>query len=135
MSWHAPPYSFPCRFLWFPPEQHPIVCQLGGSNPQTLAAAAKIVARYGYDEINLNCGCPSERVAGAGCFGAAMMLQPQLVAQCCQAMQDAVPHIPVTVKCRLGTPALQSTHASQSTHTGPYQVQVKYALQSHTCLL
>ena len=96
--------SLPCRFLWFPPEQHPIVCQLGGSNPQTLAAAAKVVARYGYDEINLNCGCPSERVAGAGCFGAAMMLQPQLVAQCCQAMQDAVPHIPVTVKCRLGTP-------------------------------
>lgn len=130
-----PPYSFVCRFLWFPPEQHPIVCQLGGSNPQTLAAAAKIVARYGYDEINLNCGCPSERVAGAGCFGAAMMLQPQLVAQCCQAMQDAVPHIPVTVKCRLGTPASPSTHALQSTHTGPCQVQVRYALQSHTYLL
>lgn len=92
----------PDRFLWFPPEQHPIVCQLGGSNPQTLAAAAKIVAKYGYDEINLNCGCPSERVAGAGCFGAAMMLQPKLVADCCQAMQEAVPHIPVTVKCRLG---------------------------------
>ena len=91
-----------CRFLWFPPEQHPIVCQLGGSNPTTLAAAAKVVAKYGYDEINLNCGCPSERVAGAGCFGAAMMLQPQLVAQCCQAMQDAVPNIPITVKCRLG---------------------------------
>lgn len=46
------------RFLWFPPEQHPIVCQLGGSNPADLAAAAKIVDRYGYDEINLNCGCP-----------------------------------------------------------------------------
>ena len=91
-----------CRFLWFPPEQHPIVCQLGGSNPETLAAAVKIVAKYGYDEINLNCGCPSERVAGAGCFGAAMMLQPELVARCCQAMQDAAPHIPVTVKCRLG---------------------------------
>lgn len=91
-----------CRFLWFPPEQHPIVCQLGGSNPTTLAAAAKVVAKYGYDEINLNCGCPSERVAGAGCFGAAMMLQPHLVAQCCQAMQEAVPDIPITVKCRLG---------------------------------
>ncbi len=46
------------RFLWFPPEQHPIVCQLGGSNPADLAAATKIVDRYGYDEINLNCGCP-----------------------------------------------------------------------------
>ena len=93
---------FVCRFLWFPPEQHPIVCQLGGSNPETLAAACKLIAKYDYDEINLNCGCPSERVAGAGCFGAALMLQPQLVAQCCQAMQDAVPHIPITVKCRLG---------------------------------
>ena len=93
---------FVCRFLWFPPEQHPIVCQLGGSNPETLAAACKLIAKYDYDEINLNCGCPSERVAGAGCFGAALMLQPQLVAQCCQAMQDAVPHIPVTVKRRLG---------------------------------
>lgn len=92
-----------CRFLWFPPEQHPIVCQLGGSNPDSLAAAVKKVATYGYDEINLNCGCPSERVAGAGCFGAAMMLQPELVARCCQAMQQAAPHIPVTVKCRLGT--------------------------------
>ncbi|KAL3135811.1 hypothetical protein ABBQ32_007373 [Trebouxia sp. C0010 RCD-2024] len=99
------------RFLWFPSEQHPIVCQLGGSNPQTLAAAAKVVARYGYDEINLNCGCPSERVAGAGCFGAAMMLQPALVAQCCQAMQDAVPHIPVTVKCRLGVDETDSYEA------------------------
>ena len=78
------------------------MCQLGGSNPETLAAAAKIIAKYDYDEINLNCGCPSEKVAGAGCFGAALMLQPQLVAKCCQAMQDAVPHIPVTVKCRLG---------------------------------
>ena len=125
---HAPPYSLPCRFLWFPSEQHPIVCQLGGSNPQTLAAAAKVVARYGYDEINLNCGCPSERVAGAGCFGAAMMLQPQLVAQCCQAMQDAVPHIPVTVKCRLGMPC-------KSTHSHYCQVQIRYALHIHTYLL
>ena len=127
----------------FPPEQHPIVCQLGGSNPQTLAAAAKVVARYGYDEINLNCGCPSERVAGAGCFGAAMMLQPQLVAQCCQAMQDAVPHIPVTVKCRLGMPCtpIQSCHcqvqikyACCPIHTCHCQVQSRYALHSHTIL-
>ena len=139
----AQPYSLPCRFLWFPPEQHPIVCQLGGSNPQTLAAAAKVVARYGYDEINLNCGCPSERVAGAGCFGAAMMLQPQLVAQCCQAMQDAVPHIPVTVKCRLGMPCtpvqschcqVQIKHACRPIHTCHCQVQTRYALHLHTIL-
>lgn len=95
---HSP---FTDRFLWFPPEQHPIVCQLGGSNPEYLAKAAKIVERYGYDEINLNCGCPSDRVAGAGCFGAAMMLQPELVAACCQAMCEAV-SAPITVKCRLG---------------------------------
>ena len=106
-----------CRFLWFPPEQHPIVCQLGGSNPQTLAAAAKVVAKYGYDEINLNCGCPSERVAGAGCFGAAMMLQPKLVADCCQAMQDAVPDIPITVKCRLGMSELHLLLIHQATCT------------------
>lgn len=89
------------RFLWFPPEQHPIVCQLGGSDPDELAAAARIVAGYGYDEINLNVGCPSDRVAGAGCFGAALMLRPELVARCCAAIAAAV-DIPVTVKCRLG---------------------------------
>ncbi|GAB4818729.1 hypothetical protein N2152v2_005775 [Parachlorella kessleri] len=98
------------RFLAFPPEQHPIVCQLGGSDPAKLAAAAKIVAQYNYDEINLNCGCPSDRVAGAGCFGAALMLQPQLVADCCKAVAEAVAGCtshsggppPITVKCRLG---------------------------------
>ncbi len=139
------------------------MCQLGGSNPELLAKAAKIVERYGYDEININCGalasayrslgcapvaplplsrawrhphcsnvgcpgmhlplqrkrsaarftaplhsifamlagCPSDRVAGAGCFGAALMLRPELVAQCCKAMCEAVT-TPITVKCRLG---------------------------------
>ena len=77
------------------------MCQLGGSDPAKLAAAAKIVARYGYDEINLNCGCPSDRVAGAGCFGASLMLQPDTVAACCSAMRQAVDST-VTVKCRLG---------------------------------
>jgi tRNA-dihydrouridine synthase A len=152
---HSP---FTDKFLWFPPEQHPIVCQLGGSDPELLARAAQIVERYGYDEININCGgwvgaggagrcgggvvlpppridgnaaaasrrppllgrlagteqfpalpapparpagCPSDRVAGAGCFGAAMMLRPELVAACCKAMQEAVSS-PITVKCRLG---------------------------------
>jgi tRNA-dihydrouridine synthase A len=77
------------------------VCQLGGSEPGKLAAAAAIAARYGYDEINLNCGCPSDRVAGAGCFGASLMLQPGTVARCCAAMRAAV-NAAVTVKCRLG---------------------------------
>ncbi|PSC72239.1 tRNA-dihydrouridine synthase A [Micractinium conductrix] len=95
------------KFLWFPPEQRPIVCQLGGSDPQLLARAAAIVQRYGYDEINLNCGCPSDRVAGAGCFGAAMMLRPELVAACCKAMAEAV-STPITVKCRLGVDSFDS---------------------------
>ena len=90
-----------CRFLWFPEEQHPIVCQLGGSEPDKLAAAAIIAAQYGYDEINLNCGCPSDRVAGAGCFGASLMLQADTVARCCAAMRAAV-DANITVKCRLG---------------------------------
>lgn len=91
-----------CRHLYFPPEQHPIVCQLGGSNPEKLAAAARVAAGYDYDEINLNCGCPSDRVAGAGCFGASLMLQPESVGDACQAMIEAI-GTEVTVKCRLGT--------------------------------
>lgn len=90
------------KFLWFPPEQHPISCQLGGSDPESLAEATKYVVEYGYDEINLNCGCPSDRVAGSGCFGAAMMLQPELVASCCTAMARVSKGIPITVKCRIG---------------------------------
>ncbi|GAX83434.1 hypothetical protein CEUSTIGMA_g10859.t1 [Chlamydomonas eustigma] len=96
------------KFLWFPPEQHPIVCQLGGSDPATLAAAVKKVVEYGYDEINLNCGCPSDRVAGAGCFGASLMLQPDLVASCMKAMADASNGTAVTVKCRLGVDEVDS---------------------------
>ncbi|KAI8464838.1 MAG: dihydrouridine synthase-domain-containing protein [Monoraphidium minutum] len=101
---HAPQLG---RFLWFPPEQHPIVLQLGGSDPETLAAAAVKAAPYGYDEINLNCGCPSDRVAGAGCFGAALMTTPQLVADCMAAMRSALDAagygaLPLSVKCRLG---------------------------------
>lgn len=78
------------------------MCQLGGSNPEKLAAAAKVVAGYGYNEINLNCGCPSDRVAGAGCFGASLMLQPEAVGDACLAMREAT-GLEVTVKCRLGT--------------------------------
>jgi tRNA-dihydrouridine synthase A len=66
-----------------------------------MAAAAKIVEQYGYDEVNLNCGCPSNKVAGKGCFGARLMFDPSLVAKIISAMKEAV-SIPVTVKCRLG---------------------------------
>lgn len=80
--------------------EHPIAVQLGGSDPADLARAAKICARYGYDEINLNVGCPSERVK-SGAFGACLMNEPETVASCVRAMQDAV-DIPVTIKCRIG---------------------------------
>ena len=78
------------RFLEFPESQRPVVCQLGGSDPAKLAAAAAVAARYGYDEVNLNCGCPSDRVAGAGCFGASLMREPARVAEACRAMREAV---------------------------------------------
>lgn len=82
--------------------QHPVALQLGGSEPALLAQAARIGAEHGFDEINLNCGCPSDRVQ-AGRFGACLMREPALVADCVAAMIDAAPsHVPVTVKCRLG---------------------------------
>mmetsp|Transcript_86224 Transcript_86224/g.180401 ORF Transcript_86224/g.180401 Transcript_86224/m.180401 type:complete len:346 (+) Transcript_86224:2-1039(+) len=88
-------------FLAFGANEHPIVCQLGGSNPDDLARAAQVVASWGYDEINLNCGCPSDRVAGHGEFGASLMLKPQLVGQCMSSILSTT-HLPATVKCRLG---------------------------------
>ncbi len=88
------------RHLRFSPQEHPVVLQLGGSDPAALAKAAKLGADYGYDEINLNCGCPSDRVQ-QGRFGACLMAEPDLVASCVAAMADAV-SIPVTVKCRIG---------------------------------
>ena len=88
------------RLLGFDPAEHPVALQLGGSDPADLAQAARIGAGFGYDEINLNCGCPSDRVQ-SGCFGAVMMERPALVADCLSAMQDAV-EVPVTVKCRIG---------------------------------
>lgn len=86
--------------LGFSPEEHPVALQLGGSDPAKLAEAAAIGASWGYDEINLNVGCPSDRVQG-GNFGACLMADPALVARCLAAMIDAV-RIPVTVKCRIG---------------------------------
>jgi tRNA-dihydrouridine synthase A len=88
------------RLLGFDAAEHPVALQLGGSEPEDLARAARLGERHGYDEINLNCGCPSERVR-KGAFGACLMNEPRLVAQCVQAMQDAV-SIPVTVKHRIG---------------------------------
>jgi len=88
------------RLLGFSPEEHPVALQLGGSDPAELARAAKIGAEFGYDEINLNCGCPSDRVQN-GRFGACLMREPALVAQCVSSMKAAVP-VPVTVKCRIG---------------------------------
>ena len=88
------------RHLRFSPQEHPVALQLGGSEPDALAKSAKIGEDFGYDEINLNCGCPSDRVQ-KGKFGACLMAEPQLVADCVSAM-SAVVKIPVTVKCRIG---------------------------------
>jgi tRNA-dihydrouridine synthase A len=88
------------RHLDFDPAEHPVALQLGGSDPALLAHAARLGARWGYDEINLNCGCPSERVQ-TGSFGACLMAEPALVADCVRAMRDAVA-VPVTVKHRIG---------------------------------
>src|SRR5690349_11684568 len=88
------------RLLRFDPEERPLALQLGGSDPRELAAAARAGEEAGYDEINLNCGCPSERVA-SGAFGACLMREPALVAECVAAMVAAV-RVPVTVKMRIG---------------------------------
>jgi tRNA-dihydrouridine synthase A len=88
------------RLLAFDPEEHPVALQLGGSNPEELAAAAKAGEEAGYDEINLNCGCPSDRVS-SGSFGACLMLEPDRVADCVAAMRAQV-RLPVTVKMRVG---------------------------------
>jgi tRNA-dihydrouridine synthase A len=88
------------RLLGFDPAEHPVAVQLGGSDPRALAESARICADLGYDEINLNVGCPSDRVR-EGRFGACLMAEPALVGECVAAMKAAVP-IPVTVKCRIG---------------------------------
>jgi tRNA-dihydrouridine synthase A len=88
------------RHLDFDPAEQPVALQIGGSEPHELVACAKLAERWGYAEINLNCGCPSERVQ-RGAFGACLMAEPALVADCIGAMRDAV-SIPVTVKHRIG---------------------------------
>ncbi|MEX0337015.1 tRNA dihydrouridine(20/20a) synthase DusA [Vibrio tubiashii] len=87
-------------FLAYNQQEHPVALQLGGSNPQDLATCAKLAAERGYDEINLNVGCPSDRVQN-GRFGACLMAEPELVAECVSAMRDVV-DVPVTVKTRIG---------------------------------
>jgi len=88
------------RHLDFHEAEQPVALQLGGSDPEALAYSARLGQQWGYDEINLNCGCPSDRVQ-RGAFGACLMAEPALVADCVKAMQDAV-SVPVTVKHRLG---------------------------------
>jgi len=88
------------RLLGFDTSEHPVALQLGGSDPRDLATSARIGEDFGYDEINLNVGCPSDRVKD-GRFGACLMAEPELVASCVEAMKRAV-RIPVTVKCRIG---------------------------------
>ena len=92
-------HADPARFLDFDASEHPLALQLGGSEPDDLAACARLATDWGYDEINLNCGCPSDRVQ-RGRFGACLMAEPELVADCVRAMQNATV-TPVTIKCRI----------------------------------
>ncbi|MCB1687751.1 MAG: tRNA dihydrouridine(20/20a) synthase DusA [Halioglobus sp.] len=94
------------RFLHYNAEEHPVALQLGGSNPGDLARCARWAQEWGYDEVNLNCGCPSDRVQ-SGMFGACLMAKPQLVADCVSAMVDSC-DIPVTVKHRIGIDDMES---------------------------
>src|SRR5215475_1769410 len=88
------------RLMAFAPAEHPVALQLGGCDPQALARCARIAEDFGYDEVNLNVGCPSERVQ-EGRFGACLMAEPALVGDCVAAMRAAT-RLPVTVKCRIG---------------------------------
>lgn len=96
----------PDRLLAFSSEEHPVALQLGGSDPTLLAHATRLADQYGYDEVNLNVGCPSDRVQ-SGRFGACLMAEPQLVADCVRAMRDATSR-PVTIKHRIGIDDLDS---------------------------
>ncbi|XP_057978614.1 uncharacterized protein LOC131165019 isoform X2 [Malania oleifera] len=89
------------RFLAFSPQQHPVVLQIGGSNLENLAKATELASAYCYDEINFNCGCPSPKVAGHGCFGVRLMLDPKFVGEAMSVIA-AKSNVPVSVKCRIG---------------------------------
>ena len=102
---HALVHGHLDRLLGFDHFEHPVALQLGGSDPALLARAAKLGEQYGYREINLNVGCPSDRVQ-SGRFGACLMADPEIVAECMIAMREAV-SVPVTVKCRIGIDELE----------------------------
>ncbi len=102
------------RLLDFDPEEHPVALQLGGCDPRELAAAAQKGEQAGYDEINLNCGCPSDRATG-GVFGAYLMQRPDVVVACVAAMRAAV-RVPVTVKMRIGVIAGRGRAAIEASH-------------------
>src|SRR5215472_4426497 len=97
------------RLIGFDPCEHPVALQLGGAEPDRLAEAARIAESFGYDEINLNVGCPSDRVQ-SGRFGACLMREPELVARCVSAMRAAV-SVPVTFKCRIGVDDQDPEHS------------------------
>src|SRR5678815_4843143 len=107
--------------------EHPVALQLGGSDPRELAEAAKLGEQFGYDEINLNCGCPSDRVQ-SGRFGACLMGEPSLVAECVSAMRGAV-EVPVTVKCRIGIDPMPHT----ATDTYEFLVQFVNSVAQSGC--
>lgn len=121
---HALLHADPKRFLQFQKEEHPLALQLGGSDPTQLATCAKMAEDWGYDEVNLNCGCPSDRVQ-SGKFGACLMGEASLVGECVQAMQAAV-KIPITVKTRIGIDNLDSWeffhHFIQTVHNAGCQI-------------
>ncbi|EER12264.1 tRNA-dihydrouridine synthase A, putative [Perkinsus marinus ATCC 50983] len=100
------------KIIGFTEAEHPIVCQLGGHDPSKLAAAARIAHRRGYDEVNLNVGCPSSRVAGHGLMGVALMKTPELVRDCLRTLDDEVPH--VSIKTRLGVDDLDTEEFTRS---------------------
>lgn len=116
------------RLLGFHENEHPIALQLGGSDPDKLAKATQVALSFNYDEVNLNVGCPSDRVQ-SGSFGACLMAEPELVADCLSAMRDAAGNIPVTVKCRIG---IDDQDEEQSLRTFVHTVSDRGGVTSFT---
>lgn len=129
MTTHALIHGDRQRFLAFDDFEHPVALQLGGNEPDKLAQCAKWGEEFGYDEINLNVGCPSDRVK-TGRFGACLMLEPDLVGDCVAAMKNAV-NIPVTIKCRIGVDHQDSyeelTHFIRTIHQAGCDVFIIHA--------
>ena len=107
------------RLIGFDPQEQPVALQLGGSDPKALAQCARIAADFGYVEVNLNVGCPSDRVQ-EGRFGACLMAEPALVGECVAAMKAATT-LPVTVKCRIGIDDQDPEHALEAMTTAVEQ--------------